>query len=364
MEHTRENLGKEPLPLPASNLKYSEKKKNIIGIAGTAKNTGKTTTLNCLLKEAAKRNLLVAVTGIGFDGEELDNVTLLPKPRVIVYRNSIVTTSEHCLDISTATVEILHRTGIYTSLGEVLIMRVLIAGLIVIAGPSKKKDLQIVIETMAQYNVDCIFVDGSLNRISPMSVVQSIIFSTGASRTTDIAVLSSEMYALEYLLQLPITPLDYIPNSDTIEVPLLLEVGDVEDLKVKYLRGNKTLFISKLISTIALERLTTHCLNSSIQIQNLIFSDPFALLINENIVQTYKNISELIKSNITVTYSSAPKLACITANPFFPQFIGNKYFSQSIDKEELVNKLQLVCSTPIFNTQETDSSIIFDTCFK
>ncbi len=364
MEHILESLGKEPSLLPASDVKYSGRKINIIGIAGTAKNTGKTTTLNCLLKESAQRNLSVGITGIGFDGEELDNVTLLPKPRVTVYPNSIVTTSERCLDISTAHVEILHRTGMFTSLGEILVIRVVQTGLIVIAGPSKRKDLEIVIEKMKSYNIDCIFVDGSLNRISPMSVVNSIIFTTGASRSTDIAILSSEMQALEYLFQLPITASDEKSIPSTIEVPLLLEAVDVEELKVKFLRKDQTLFISKLISVIALERLTAHCINGSISIQSIIFSDPFALLINENIFQTYKYISELKASNIPVTYRYVPKLSCITANPFFPQFIGNKYFPGYIDKIELANQLRLKCSTPIFNTQETESSVIFDSCFR
>jgi hypothetical protein len=339
-----------------------QNKKTVIGIAGTAKNTGKTTTLNCLLKEAERRNMPVAVTGIGFDGEEQDNVTLLPKPRVTVYPNSIVTTSEQCLDISTAKVEILQRTGIFTSLGEILVMRILQTGLIVIAGPSKRKDLEIVIEKMIQYNVDCIFVDGSLNRISPMSVVHSIIFTTGASRSTDIAILSNEMKAIEYLFQLPSS--HYNVDFKTMTIPLLLDSEDVEGLKELFTKEHTTLFVSKMISLAALERLTWLCLNSSIPLQHLIFPDPFTLLITENILQAYKHISKLVQSNISVTYRNAPKLSCITANPFFPHYIGNKYYSEYIDRTELMVQLRSSCSTPIFNTQETEPSVIFDIWYR
>lgn len=336
-------------------------KKKVIGIAGTAKNTGKTTTLNCLLKESAHRNFVVAVTGIGFDGEETDNVTLLPKPRVIVYPNSIVTTSEQCLDISSAKVEILHRTGMNTSLGEILILRIIRTGLIVIAGPSKRKELEIIVEKMESYSVDCIFVDGSLNRISPMSVVNAIIFTTGASRSTDIVFLSREMRAIEYLFHLSVIT-DNV-DSKTINIPLLLDDGDVDELKALLTTDNTSLSISKMVSLSALERLTSLCANGSIQLQKLVFPDPFALLINENIYQSYKYISELIRLNISVSYQKAPKLCCITANPFFPQYVGGKYFSHFVDKVELLSQLQLKCSTPIFNTQETEQSIIFNTCF-
>lgn len=336
-------------------------RKKIIGIAGTAKNTGKTTTLNCLLKEAAHRNLYIAVTGIGFDGEEQDNVTLLPKPRVTVYPHSIVTTSEQCLDISTAKVEVLQRTGMFTSLGEILILRILSTGLIVIAGPSKRKDLEIIIERMGQYSVDCVFVDGSLNRISPMSVVQSIIFTTGASRSTDIDLLCREMKAIEFLFQLPSSQSHNV--SETVTVPLLLDNNDVEQLKELVTKDHSTLLISKMISLTALERLTVLCANGSLQLQNLIFPDPFVLLITENISQSYQYISKLMRLNIAVKYQNAPTISCITANPFFPRYIGNKYYEEFIDRTELMKQLRSSCSTPIFDTQETEPSIIFDKCF-
>jgi molybdopterin-guanine dinucleotide biosynthesis protein len=53
-----------------------------LGVLGTAKNTGKTTTLNALLKCLSEK--LLALTSIGFDGEDLDHITCLPKPNVFV----------------------------------------------------------------------------------------------------------------------------------------------------------------------------------------------------------------------------------------------------------------------------------------
>jgi hypothetical protein len=57
----------------------------VVGIAGTAKNTGKTTTLSAIMGEARKEPALVlGLTSIGYDGEGFDNVTGLPKPRIDV----------------------------------------------------------------------------------------------------------------------------------------------------------------------------------------------------------------------------------------------------------------------------------------
>lgn len=93
----------------------------IIGVAGTAKNTGKTTALCSLIEAAYAHGRLPGVTGIGYDGEERDNVTLLPKPRITVFPGMIVTTSEQCLDASTARLRILRRSGYHTALGEVVV---------------------------------------------------------------------------------------------------------------------------------------------------------------------------------------------------------------------------------------------------
>ncbi|MFA6573745.1 MAG: hypothetical protein WCT13_06310, partial [Patescibacteria group bacterium] len=215
-----ENLAKEPSLVWRHNPKYPSRRYTIIGIAGTAKNTGKTTTLNCLLQEASRRNYSVAVTSIGFDGEEIDNVTSLPKPRITVYPNFIVTTSQKCLNHSTANVEILHRTGLYTSLGEIVIVRVIQEGLVVIAGPNKTNELRMIVETMKSYPCDYMFVDGSLNRIVPMTVVDSIIFTTGGARSTDIPELCNEMLTIESLFQFSIIGNDAIDAADTLSVSL------------------------------------------------------------------------------------------------------------------------------------------------
>ncbi|MBI2428952.1 MAG: hypothetical protein HYV29_09200 [Ignavibacteriales bacterium] len=212
-----------------------------IGIAGTAKNTGKTTTLNALLhyaqsgarstndapsmsfraaeggeksasaqetqsgfltSPARSRNsdgfgMTTGVTSIGYDGEEIDNITLLPKPRIFLNRGMIASTSSQCVPENGWSV--LYKTGLFTALGEIVIVRCETPGLIVLAGPNKRSELETVVRQMADLGCENIFVDGALNRIAPMSIVDKIIFTTGAARTTDIATLVDEMKAIESL---------------------------------------------------------------------------------------------------------------------------------------------------------------------
>ncbi|MFN3282700.1 MAG: hypothetical protein ACK40Q_00495, partial [Pseudothermotoga sp.] len=87
-----------------------------IGILGTAKNTGKTTALNSVLKCLNDRR--IAVTSIGFDGEDLDHVTGLPKPKVIVDEGTLVVTSVEAARYSTAKLELLENLPLETPMGK------------------------------------------------------------------------------------------------------------------------------------------------------------------------------------------------------------------------------------------------------
>ena len=68
-----------------------------IGILGTAKNTGKTTTFNFLLEWSNLESIKVGLTSIGYDGEDIDNITGLPKPRIFVQKDNTIATAEQCL---------------------------------------------------------------------------------------------------------------------------------------------------------------------------------------------------------------------------------------------------------------------------
>ena len=83
----------------------------LIGISGTAKNTGKTTTTIELLNQSCASGARVALTSIGYDGENRDNVTGLPKPRFHLQAGIPFATAADCLRACTAEYEIVHRTG-------------------------------------------------------------------------------------------------------------------------------------------------------------------------------------------------------------------------------------------------------------
>ncbi|MDP3832279.1 MAG: hypothetical protein Q8Q47_13505, partial [Ignavibacteriaceae bacterium] len=234
-----------------------------IGIVGTAKNTGKTTTLSFLLSSLSHFKKNIAVTGIGYDGEEIDNITLLPKPRLLIEKNVIAATSEKCFANSDVKFELLCKTGLRTALGEILIVKIIKPGLLVIAGPNKKSDLQKIIDLISKYEIDYLFIDGSLNRLSPMSVVDRIIFTTGAARNNIVSQLASEMKAIEKIFSFPQRKCNYenvnsiriITKEGETEIDLnsLLDKNDVLLLSEKLKRDVVAIIIPGLISNEAFD---------------------------------------------------------------------------------------------------------------
>ena len=65
-----------------------------LAVVGLAKNTGKTETLNYVLRGLSAEAECVAVTSIGVDGERTDRVTQTEKPEIFFSRGMTFITSE------------------------------------------------------------------------------------------------------------------------------------------------------------------------------------------------------------------------------------------------------------------------------
>src|SRR5690554_1770054 len=108
--------------------------KKVISLIGMAKNVGKTTTLNYLIRKLTDKTL--GLTSIGRDGELRDLTLDIPKPRIYINKGTLIATTTACLELSDFTKQILDSTGIITPLGEVVIVRCLSDGYVELAGPS------------------------------------------------------------------------------------------------------------------------------------------------------------------------------------------------------------------------------------
>ncbi len=341
----------------------------VIGVVGTAKNTGKTTTLSYLIRHAERRGIRIGITGIGYDGEELDNITFLPKPRLHIPHGTIVTTSEHCLPISTAKYEVLERTGIVTPLGEVLILRITQAGLVVVAGPNRKSSLATVVGKMKNVGVDVLLIDGSLNRLAPMAVAEKIIFTTGAARNTDINILAEEMMAIECAFsfranyrELPqYCSIALLEKSKTSYLALisLLDKDDASTVLENISDKTECVYIPGLISASAMQSLIERLPKNHPEI---ILSDPFILLLAGEVLVVSSLIELCEKNKIRISFAFKPQLTAITLNPFYPKPTGTAFAAAFVDKNEMLNQMRKTIRVLLFNVKEEESEMLFSLC--
>jgi hypothetical protein len=172
-----------------------------LGIAGTAKNTGKTTTLQAVVRFLRQQGKRIFLTSIGYDGEDIDNVTGLPKPKVVVEEGDMVATALPLLRSSHARFTRMEPMGIHCALGPVYSGIAVSPGRVVLAGPVSTKDVATVVNGAPSDRT--ILLDGAFSRLAPMVLADSLILATGAARSPDPRRIAAEMEALSAVFGLP-----------------------------------------------------------------------------------------------------------------------------------------------------------------
>ena len=154
-----------------------------VSIVGMAKNTGKTTCLNYVMRRLLEEKINIAITSIGVDGEERDILYDTPKPRIIISEGMVFVTAEEDYANREFPAEILSVSDRSTPLGRLVTARAKGCGRVVISGPSDSKWLFEVIKGMEKYGIQLTLVDGALSRMSLASpaVTDAMILCTGAA---------------------------------------------------------------------------------------------------------------------------------------------------------------------------------------
>ena len=154
----------------------------VLGLVGTAKNSGKTTVLNWILEQLSNQNRCAGLVSIGFDGETRDFWLGVAKPAVHVSKGTWIASAERSLSTGTAPITIHKRTGIKTPLGEVVIAKATAAGTTVLAGMRHRRDVINVCKQLQQAGADITIVDGAYHRraLAHPALTDSIIVATGA----------------------------------------------------------------------------------------------------------------------------------------------------------------------------------------
>lgn len=175
-----------------------------IAVVGVAKNCGKTTTLNYLVKLAQVHDRVVGVMSIGLDGESEDVLLGTPKPPVSVEPGQWIVTADKAAHAGTAALEFVTSLDIETPLGNVAVCRVVDAGEVVLAGLRHRADVRLAIASLESSGVDLIIVDGAYGRIAAAhaTLTDGVVVSTGAVVGADVDTITARTGLMVDRLQL------------------------------------------------------------------------------------------------------------------------------------------------------------------
>lgn len=319
------------------------KDNRIISIIGTAKNAGKTTVLNRIIKDY--HNQVLAITSIGLDGEKIDNVTFKEKPQITVSKHTIIATAESCLAESTIEYVIYEKTGINTPLGEIVIIEVTKEGDVLVAGPSANYLMKEIINKFLKYNPVKILIDGALFRksIASTKLVDSIIVVTGASYHSDMLKVVNDTFT--FIKQLTLektknqTVLDYglnenyFLNNQTKYVIKKSLIANEEEL-LDGIKSYETLCLKGALTSRMVDLFITH--RNELVLKDIIVHDGSHILLNDDQYQ------KLTKLGITVTSYQQIHLLFVAYNPTSP-------YQYQFDNMEFKKQLQTTLKQNVVN---------------
>lgn len=296
----------------------------IIGISGTAKNTGKTTTLLEVLKFFHKRGNDIFLTGIGYDGEDFDNITGLPKPRVLVPEGTIVASALPLLESSPADFIDLKDTGVRCALGRVFLGRARSQGKVVLAGPASTRDL-LSVTSFAPENA-AVLIDGAFSRLSPMVVADSLILATGAARSRDSHRVAREVNGVFRVMSLPVFRNNVFPGELMKISGGLFLTGQGQELGWR-LNGNKKVRVVRVEGVInpgvfqeVLDELGLVKGKEIIKDRTLlfIFDHPIKLLLSGDICLWETVMDNLFLTGCCAMVENSTELLGVTVSPYLP----------------------------------------------
>lgn len=319
-----------------------------IGFAGTAKNTGKTTTALAVIKQAHLAGFRVALTSIGFDPENADGISAA---RYTMEVGDLVATALDCLKTGTATLEIIETTPIETTQGLVVIAKVTTAGTVCAAGANREKDLNDLIEKFAALKVDLLLVDGALNRLVPMIACDGLVLSSGAAFDQDIHKIAEHAATLVHLFN---PGLAQSPQHSDQKISLTFSDESVVQLNSGSLISSRSLdeITPLLIKPLVRMEIPGAChpmllkmlLEKEALLEkpiNLIFGNPLKLIASGGLNQWAEFMQQ---PHITINYRHTLPVKILTLSPFYlkPRPGTMNFQSAFVDKYFLLRSVRIL----------------------
>ncbi|MDO5017379.1 MAG: hypothetical protein Q4E10_03320 [Porphyromonas sp.] len=329
-----------------------------LSIVGTAKNTGKTATLNYILRRLPKvvPDYTLGLTSIGLEGERRDQVTQTDKPEITLGKETLFVTAERYYLQKQLSAEVIGIERTFTtSTGRLIYAKAKGKGKVLIAGPPTTQGLRKAVEVMERHGADFVVIDGALSRRSLASpaVAEGLVLATGAAFSAQPEQLIYKTRDIVRQIALPALPdTDLALRLEQVERGIRL-VDDKEVIDPGYAsallphfwqdprwRGyNGWLYVSGAVHDQLLEkvRLTKGW-------QGVIVRDFTRLFVSGQV------LGRFIESGKEVYCLRRARLMAVTFNPLAPS--GYK-----MDSAEMCGRLTDALGVPVYDIMKTDEAI-------
>lgn len=319
-------------------LKY-----NSVAVVGTAKNVGKTVTMNYILSQLRDCGRTLGLTSVGYDGEGLDQVTETAKPEITLYDGMVFTTAEQQYAGRRLVAEILEISGRRTSVGRPVTARVRVQGKCIISGPADTWSLRNLIRRYRELGVGLTLVDGAQSRMSLASptVTDAMVLATGAALSANMRqVVMATRFACQ-LIEIGecCDDLKRAFNDCGKGVWVLKDDGALGLTEIKTaLSGNipemggvRAIYVSGAVGDRFVERLKVQ--NRAIE---LVVGDFTKLFLTQAVY------AQLLRSKVHISVMYKSRLVAVTANPWSPQGF-------TMDSRELCDRLSEATGVNVYD---------------
>lgn len=325
-----------------------------VAIIGMEKNAGKTTVLNHLL--GSRPAVIQAITSIGYDGEDTDQVTGTGKPSIYVGCGTLVATANGLLGQCDFTRELLRLTDFHTPMGEVVILRALSDGYAQIAGPSTTVQMGRLVAMLQASGADQVFIDGAAARKSTAAISSSdaCILATGAAFSHNIEQIVEQTQHYVELLSLSTINIGLrqnISGAGLNDCILLDNRGEIiaktcaleescADMIVSQAGNQTTAFFKGAVTQRLIQRLLDK--SRSLGWLDLVAEDGTRFLLSSQQRQ------ELMRRQADLHVLHQANLLAVTINPISPSGL-------LLDTKELRNRISEKIRLPVFDVMAADN---------
>ncbi|MBS3970867.1 MAG: hypothetical protein KGZ94_12240 [Clostridia bacterium] len=176
-----------------------------ISFVGMAKNAGKTTAFNFLLKECFQNQYPIGIASLGRDGEKRDVIFNFEKPSIWIEAGTMAAVAMETITENSIPLEILEDTGYSSPLGQIYITRAKKSGYLEIATTPSAQRMKNIVKLMKSLGARLVVVDGAIDRVSLAApeITDCTILATGAALHTNMETVVRKTAARVQQLTLP-----------------------------------------------------------------------------------------------------------------------------------------------------------------